>query len=333
VSQNGEPKKGFLRRVFDFFINPVAVFVYSFLFALLTEEKERWMIIGVGFVYIVGSVVYAIWHEKISAREAVEENQKLKREVKELEEERDGLKKAKDVLEKEVPELITYSCVEKEIKILDKDGNARFSMTHRGINESKTLLRRVGYVLVTEIKVDKNKLSNTTINNENVIPDVTPKQYGKAWRNQIFMETSEPVPDGEPIETHYEAYLEKEYASGFEGKTSSYHQVSLKTDKFSVVIHAPDGFYFTNPDFDVREIFSNIEVYHEKDRISKDCPPLPMQDRTKIVWKIANPRLSYIYILLFSLKKIGKKDQAPVPSQSVINIFQLHPSGFKTFSI
>jgi len=56
--------------------------------------------------------------------------------------------------------------------------------------------------------------------------------------------------------------------------------------------------------FDVRTISTDIEIHREKERISKEWPPLPKNNRKKIIWDISNPKLSYKYILLFSLKKV-----------------------------
>ena len=314
MSRNEERKNGFLKNVFDFFVNPVAVFTYSLLFALAASqrlgENVPYAILSVAIVYTMGSVVYAIWNEKISARKAVDENRVLKGRVAALESEAETLRNEINILEMEVPKAIEYSLVEKQILLKDDKGNAHYKMAYHGknISESQTSLKKVRHFLTTEKKLEENQLTNLKFNSEDVHPEVVHTEWIKnaktTWRNDIYLETTQPVDFDQPLDTAYEAELTEEYPDAFRGGTSiSLHEVSVKTDCLTVEITAPDGFYFANPSFDVRDIFSDIEIHSEKDRISKKCNPLPMQDRKKIVWRIPNPRLSYKYILMFGLKK------------------------------
>ena len=309
MSQNAEQEKGTLKSVSSFFKNPIAVFTASLLIALIVVVFEKrdvqiYGIIGVGFVYSLLSIVYAIWEEKVSSRRLREEKLVLTRKVEILENDNKKLKEKKDALEKEVPKVIAYSLVEKHVKIQGENGDAHFSMTYHGTNVSECPLRKVRHSITTREKLTIDRMSNIRFNNEDLYPDVKHIQFGKEWKNNIFLEASEPVPDSNPVVTHYEADLKKEYADGFQGGTTdSFHTVALKTDRLLFEITAPEGFFFINPDFDVRDVFSNIEIHKEKDRIARACPPIPKDDRKKIIWDIPNPRLSYMYILLFSLKK------------------------------
>jgi hypothetical protein len=178
-------------------------------------------------------------------------------------------------------------------------------MTYEGTNISECPIQKVRHFITTNQKLNKNDLQEVRFNNEDVHPDIRYVEQGKVWRNDIFFEASETVPNGAPVKTHYEAELKNEYTEGFKTVASSFHEVSLKTDRLLLEITAPEGFFFANPNFDVRDIFSDIEVHREKDRIVRTCPPLPKMDRKKIVWDIPNPRLSYKYALLFSIKKRG----------------------------
>lgn len=308
MSENGEKRTR--RDVSNFFKNPIVVFSGSFLFALLVvlfaeRSLQVWGIIGVGFIYSLGSILYAIWNERVSSERLRRKYQELNRRVASLEAENKRLIEAKNTLEIQVPKVIAYGSVEKQIRILNENGDAHFSMTYNGINESGTPLQKVRFVVNTKGKITRNKVGGCKFNHEDVYPHIRNVPFGNGWRNEIILETSEPTDDGGPITAHYEVQLDKEYAEGFrEGEiTESNHEVSLKTDKFSVEVIAPKGFYFTNPTFNVKDVFGNIEIPLEKDRIMRECPPLPKEGRRKILWVIKNPRLSYRYFLLFAMKR------------------------------
>ena len=313
MSQDEQQEKRFRQKVYNVLKNPIVVFSSSFLFALLTILfPERLMqvigIISVFLIFSVGSILVAIWNEKMSAKEIQRSYLELQRRVKTLKDECDILRNEKMVLEKEVPRAMEYNSVEKHIQLQGNEGNARFSLAYHGINISESSLRRVRHFVITEEKVEKEKLSNVKFNNEDIRPEIKYTQHirdGKvSWRNDIYFETSEPVPHNGRLDTSYEAELEKEYADAFKGKEApTSHEVSVKTDRFLVEVVAPVGFHFMNPKYDVRDMFSDIEIHHEKHRISNNCPPVPKQNREKIVWDIPNPRLSYRYILNFGLKK------------------------------
>lgn len=310
VSQDGEHRKGYLKSVADFFKNPIVVFSASFLFALFAVLfGERYIqvygIVSICIIYSVFATFYAIWKENVSSERLREKNLDLQRKVEVLDDDNRKLKKERDALEKEVPKVIAYSLVEKHIKIHNEKGDAHFSMTYHGTNVSERPLRKVRHFVSTKEKLTKDKLSNIKFNTEDILPVVENIQFGSEWRNNIFLAAAEPVSDGTPVVTHYEAELEKEYADGFklDGTTFSFHEVSLKTDRFLVEIIAPKGFYLANPQFDIRDVFGDIEVYREKDRVTRECPPLPKEGRKKIIWDISNPRLSYRYILEFGMIK------------------------------
>jgi len=310
---NGGKTKSVVKSFYALFANPVAVFIYSLLFALLSlelieKDLRPYGIVGVGIVYVMGSVAFAVWNEKISAKKALEDNQNLKRRVSELETEKEALTKEKNALENEVPKAIEYSNVRKYIELKDADGNACFKMSYEGKSLSESPVDKVRHFLTTEQKVMMEKLTNTKFNNEDILPKIEYTECIKngktTWRNEIYFETSEPVQIGKPLDTSYDAELGKEYSEAFKGGTSiTQHEVSVKTDRFLIEIVAPEGFYFKNPVFDVRDVFSDIEIHHEKSRIRDDCMPIPKQERKKIVWDILYPKLSYRYVLKFSLEK------------------------------
>jgi hypothetical protein len=318
VSQNGGEKRGTLKSIYSVFANPIAVFLYSLLFALLSlgivdVQMRSYAVMIVGTSYVLVSVGVAIWNEKISARRAQDENQKLKRQVDTLQTERNSLQKERDELEQEVPQVIEYSSVKKSITLKDAEGNAHFFMSYTGKSVSEGPVDKVRHFLTTAQKVQENRLAKAKFNNEDIHPRIEYTEWiknGKStWKNDIYFETCEPVQRNEPLDTSYEAELEKEYPEAFKdnGLSITLHEVSVKTDRFLVEIAAPDGFYFKNPLFDVRDMFSDIEIFQEKTRMSDKCMPTPKQDRKKIVWDIPYPKLSYRYILKFSLEKSEEK--------------------------
>lgn len=292
-------------------MNPIAVFVYSLLFALfgiemVGKDLQPIAIGGVAVAYVLISIAVAVWREKVSAREIQAEYRELKRRVSELE-----------VLEKEVPKVMVYTFVEKHLRLKEENGNAHFSMAYHGKNISKSNLNRVRHFISTEEKIEEDQLSNVKFNNEDITPQIEHVQYIKngktSWRNDIYFETSEPVLSDRQLNTSYEAELKKEYVDAFkDGWAVTLHEVTVRTDRFLVDIVAPEGYYFKNPIIDVRDMFSNIEIHNEKNRISIECPPVAKHNRKKIVWDVLNPRISYRYSLLFKLEK--RRNQPLVPS-------------------
>lgn len=307
-------KRRTLKSIYSFFANPIAVFAYSLLFTLVSLEildvnLRSYVFVGIGTSYVLVSIVVAVWNEKISARRAENENRDLRTEVRKLEMQRDSLEKAKNALEKEVPQAIEYDLVKKSIQLKDAIGNAHFSISYQGRSLGEGPVDKVRHFLTTEEKVTGNKIANAKFNDEDIHPTLEHTEYiknGKStWRSDIYFETCEPVQRNKRLDTSYEAELDNEYSDAFKDKKMAItlHEVSVKTDNFRVEIVAPDGYYLNNPLFDVRDLFSNIEIFQEKTRISNECMPTAKQDRKKIVWDIPYPRLSYRYILKFNLEK------------------------------
>ena len=293
-----------------FFKNPVVVFSASFLFALFTVlfAERRIQIIGivtVGAIYTFASICFAIWHEQISAEGLRRENKELKTKIETLTKGNEKLTEERDCLEKEVPKVFAHTAVKKRIEILDPQGTANFYMAYEGKNISGRPIRKVKHVIVANEKLTENKIRGAKFNTEDVHPILANIQYGNAWRNEITLESSEPTEDQAAINTQYEATLEKEYTEGFleDKRTISYHEVAFRTDKFVVEIIAPKGFYFLSPDINVRDVFNDIEIDAEKDRIIRECSPVLRQNKGKLVWEVIKPRISYRYALLFALRK------------------------------
>lgn len=292
--------------ILKFFSNPVAVFIAAVLLVLavlMFPEREQQItgVISVCIIYTVGSFIYAIWVEKVSARGYQEENTEFRGRIKTLEDEKTQLSELNKELEREIPKIIRYNSVYKSIKIKDDSGNATFSMTLDGINISEKPIQTIKQTLTTKKQLSVVKAE---INGENVIPQVKPTQFGNRWQSDIILDALKPVDNNKPIMFLYEVELDEEYGEAFEEdkESSSLHSVFFRVDKLISEIEAPDGFIFHPvPQTNVHDLFNGMEVFREKDRIDEECRPTLDSTRTKIKWIIKYPRISYQYEIYFHL--------------------------------
>lgn len=315
ASQNRDSIYRILHRLNVFFKSPIVLFFFSFLSIIFTiwfTEKEM-QVFAVGSlfaVYLALAAIYIFFHEKVSARGLRDENERLKAEVKKLTAEKaflfDKLDKTSRDLESQVPQVIWHKEIVKKINIHDEEGTGAITMTFDGRNVSGRPIWKVRHRLYTSNRLSKEDVLSTTFNDENVKPRVEPTRIGEGWRANIIIEASEPCEKNERIKTSYSANMTKEYAEAFVcgKKATSYHTPAFRTDLYRVEISAPKGFYFfSNPSVDVRDVFNDITIFDEIDRVMKKCFPRLKEERTKIVWELSSPRLSYQYILAFNLRK------------------------------
>lgn len=288
------------------FSNPVAVFIAAVLLALavvMFPEREQQIkgIISVCIIYTVGSFLYAIWEEKVSARRYQEENTEFRERIKILEDEETRLSELNKELEREIPKIIRYNSVYKRIKIKDDSGNATFSMTLDGINISDKPIQTIKQTLTAKKQLSVVK---AVINEEEVIPQVKSTQFGNRWQSEIILDALKPVDNDKPIVSFYEVELDEEYGEAFEEdkESSSLHSVFFRVDELITEIEAPDGFIFHPvPQTNVHDLFNGMEVFREKDRIDEECRPTLDSNRTKVKWVIKYPKISYQYEIYFHL--------------------------------
>lgn len=292
------------------FKNPIAVFISAVLLTLAVvwfPEREQQIIgvICVCGIYTVGSFLYAIWEEKVSARRYQEENTEFRERINILEDEKTRLSELNEELEREIPKIIRYNSVHKRIKIKDNRGTATFSITLDGINISNKPIQTIKQTLTTEKPLSVVK---ALINEEEVIPQVKNMQFGNLWKSDIILDALKPVDHDKPIVSFYEAELDEEYREAFEEdkESSSVHSIFLRVDELITEIEAPDGFIFHPiPRTNVHDLFNGVVVFKEKDRMDEECRPTLDSARTKIKWIIKYPRLSYQYEICFHLESMS----------------------------
>ena len=301
--------------LFSLFAHPAAVFVYSLLFALVAvaiAEKSLQIaaIICIGVAFTLVSAFYLIWNERISAKACHSQNIQLQDQLSSAQETIQGLEKANKKLEAEIPKVIHYSIIRKEVEIKDMDGNADFTMHFEGENISKRSIDRIRHLLTSTENEVLKKNTNAWFNDEEVMPQVKSEQLGQGqWRTRIFLETTTPVLPKNQMKTRFKTFLEEEYKDAFDPnkKAMSSHQVALRTGKLETEIASPKGFaFFPNPEIEVRDVFTALRVPEEENRVISERALQVNSSRTKISFNIMHPRISYEYRLFFSLVELSK---------------------------
>lgn len=291
----------------QFFGNPIVHLIVAFglVLAITLTPNRTFQIIGIAILAVVlasGSVLFRIYQEKIAAAKYMDENRELREKIEKLGKEKETLTKIKEELEHEIPKIIKYNNVVKEIRIKNANGDAIFSLSYEGVNESGNPIDR----LKTDIHTKKEIIvESASVNEESVTPTVEHVLHDDKCKSEIILPIRKAVPPEKPIKYGYEAHFKGEYDGAFgEGTSSTAHRINLPTDIFTVRIRAPPRFiFYPNPNIQVRDIFNDIEVHNEEDRILRDYPPFLDAKRQKIVWTIKWPKISYKYLLFFQLKK------------------------------
>lgn len=289
-------------RVEEFLRNPILhiVVTFSLVFALVTITDRIWQIIGVSLIAIVvcaSSLLYYIYKERISA-------ERLRDEVKKLKVFEDEVKKLK-VLDKQIPRLIKYKRIEKRITIKNDNGDAKFSIFFSGENMTNRPLTKICHGMITVEKVDNMRAS---VNREPITPTFNSVSHDKKFVTNIVFPIRKAIPARGPVEYEHETNLKGEYKKGFgAGRSSSNHKFYFPTDLFYLQIKAPPGFIFhPNPETKVRDIFFDIEALEEEDRIRNENLPELDQNSRVITWEVKFPKISYLYIISFKLRRLKK---------------------------
>jgi len=303
--------------LFKLFAHPAAVFIYTFLFALVAvavaeRVHQILAVISIGAAYIAVSLFYFVWRERISSEDCQREKSDLQEQLACVRKEVDGIRQENEELKAEIPKVIVYDSVKKTIVIKDRNGNADFTLEYVGTNISGRPIDSVRHLLsITENEVLRK---NTTawFDGEEVLPRVQSDPLGEpayAWRTQLHLESTSPILPNEPIRTMYKTSFEEEYKSAFDPakKAATAHQVALRTHELSTEILAPMGFVFhPNPEVVVTDFFTALRVQEEENRIIAEHALDINSSRNRVVFKIESPRISYDYRLLFNLAELSK---------------------------
>ena len=305
--------------VLKFFKSPLTAIILSILLTLATvlfveRESQIFSVLVIAFGLPIVSFLYVIWEERISSVRYRDKNIVLEREIEALKSENLKLSGINRELEREIPKVIHYTSVRKNIKIDDDKGNAVISVSYEGINISGRPMQRVKHTIGTKKPLPEDEILSMEVNGESLTPvkdvNVECKQFGDNYHvTSLYFETTKAIADRDPINISYKLKLKEEYDESFKekGSTSS-HRISVRTDSLFTEIRAPNGFIFSpNPGIDIRERENDIEIHAEEDRIMRECSPQLDSTRSKITWSIGYPRISYVYKIVFWLRKASRK--------------------------
>jgi hypothetical protein len=297
--------------------NPFITFSISIAIAIVTiifndRMYQFFGIVGLGITYVIISISYFLYNEKISSVDALKRCDALQYKIKTLEDKNTLLEKTKERLESQSPNLITYKLVRKKILLLNDNGDADFTMVNIGINLSDDAIRTLRYFIDTEKEIGLVNIKEVVFNQETqkifdlqkvkIVDTGTGKEQ---WHNILCLRPTNFSKPRQQLDTSYKFLFKDEYANAFKPNQTDFssHTVNCLTDEVKFEIIAPTGYIFNDLDFNVRDPVNGIDALSEKFRVSRICPPEFISDRHCLIWVITKPILSYKYVLSFSLNK------------------------------
>lgn len=206
-----------------------------------------------------------------------------------------------------LPGKIRYTCVIKEIEILNQKGDSNLTFTYHGENLGDTHRDEIFHVIRQYDSVDfpPDKVEGW-VDGEKV--DVIVKSMAKTkkgdknpskYQSKFIMEFPNSVPPNSALPIHSFKVPIKEYCKAFGSKDSTTHTVDVLTDRLLFKVKVKPPLIITHSDFSVSDFHETTDP-DELKRLRK-THPIRKHGSTSISWEIPRPKLTYRYTLSWSL--------------------------------
>lgn len=299
----------------DFLRNPFTITVLSLAVATVVSLFNKfYAAVGLWVIAIVLSAVsltYGLYKQKFSVEELEKEN-------KDLKSARDTLKDEKEDLEKQVkqqPKLIRYKKATTTVEIRNTNGDAKFSYTDEIANlGDKCLTSLKQEIYWVGEPLDCQKVPGYI--NDNPV-DVRVTESSKhdtasgaltGRKAELKCYLVEPIEPGKTFLYDFEFELKGVFKDAFNGRDSYNRSFYFPTDRFEMVIKAPDNYNFV-PDLDVSvQNYYSTEDDLERDRVKTLHRPTLNNQRKIVKWRVKEPIMTYRYTITFGLEKKEKTE-------------------------
>jgi hypothetical protein len=266
-------------------------------------------ILVIVFILFVASLTYGLYKKKFSRVELEKENANLKIAKQELEYKNEDLEKQVRIQ----PKLARYKQISTKIEIENPNGDAKFSHKYEIVNIGKRSLTCLKHKMDWTGQALNHQKVRGHINDNPVDFIATPYLIQDPSSQEVTHQAMfkcylvDPInPDlSKPCFYDWEIEIREIFKDAFKekGRDSYDHTSTLPTDRFEIIIKAPDNYkFFPNIDISIHNLYGMDDDF-EKDRVKTSCRPTLNNQRKIIRWIVEEPIITDIYTIEFTLEQ------------------------------
>lgn len=295
--------------------NPILITVEAIAIAGVTTwfaNFPYYAVIGIvvtASIFFAVSLTYALYKQKFSREELEKKNLELEIAKQELEYKNEDLEKQVRIQ----PKLARYKQISTEIEIENPNGDAKFSHKYEIVNIGKRSLTCLKHKMDWTGQALNHQKVRGHINDNPVDFIATPYLIQDSSSQEVTHQAMfkcylvDPInPDlSKPSFYDWEIEIREIFKDAFKekGRDSYDHTSALPTDRFEIIIKAPDNYnFFPNIDISIHNIYG-MDDDVEKDRVKTSCRPTLNNQRKIIRWIVEEPIITYIYTIEFTLEQ------------------------------